>query len=55
MMGNFQSLTSNDLRDLLADLECAIGDGSERQDAKEALAWEVEEELHRRYLEEIES
>lgn len=50
---NFQTLTNGDLRDLLADLDRAIGDGSERHDAEEQLAWEIEEELHRRALEEM--
>lgn len=50
-MIDLQSMTADDLRDLLADLDRAIGDGSECRTAEERLAWEIEEELHRRHLE----
>ena len=48
-MRQFAPMTNGELRDLLASLQLSFTD--EPDAAREGLAWEVEEELHRRHLE----
>lgn len=52
-MNIFDGRTNGELRDILADLDRVVGTGSKRQQAKEALIAEIEEELRRRQLEEM--